>query len=170
MNLSHFSLLGGTSSILRIFLGGTSEKTHPVYWCCAHVYNFLLLCAQICIFSSVKRESSFAFSIGRPWPLVCPLAGPDTHTNWFLCLFSLTFLKHKFSMEFVCACDFLYVICIWSWTWINIWSFVFVSCQVWHLLSMAAHPYKVQNAQGVTHVSHPTLYQVNTISYICRWI
>ena len=30
MNLSNFSLLGGTSSILRIFLGGTSEKTHPV--------------------------------------------------------------------------------------------------------------------------------------------
>ena len=30
MNLSNFSLLGGTSSILRISLGGTSEKTHPV--------------------------------------------------------------------------------------------------------------------------------------------
>ena len=30
MNLSNFSLLGGTSSTLRIFLGGTSEKTHPV--------------------------------------------------------------------------------------------------------------------------------------------
>lgn len=62
------------------------------------------MCAQIWIFWSVKRGSSFAFSIGRPWPLVCPLAGPDTHTNWFLCLFPLTFLKHKFSMEFVCAC------------------------------------------------------------------
>ena len=34
MNLSHFSLLGGTSSILRIFLGGTSEKTHPVSILC----------------------------------------------------------------------------------------------------------------------------------------
>ena len=31
--LSHFSLLGGTSSILRTFLGGTSEKTHPVCFC-----------------------------------------------------------------------------------------------------------------------------------------
>ena len=29
--LSHFSILGGTSSILRTFLGGTSEKIHPVY-------------------------------------------------------------------------------------------------------------------------------------------
>ena len=29
--LSNFSLLGGTSSILRTFLGGTSEKTHPVF-------------------------------------------------------------------------------------------------------------------------------------------
>ena len=28
--LSHFSLLGGTSSILRTFLGGTSQKKHPV--------------------------------------------------------------------------------------------------------------------------------------------
>ena len=28
--LSHFSLLGGTSSILRTFLGGTSQKRHPV--------------------------------------------------------------------------------------------------------------------------------------------
>ena len=28
--LSSFSLLGGTSSLLRTFLGGTSEKTHPV--------------------------------------------------------------------------------------------------------------------------------------------
>ena len=28
--LSHFLLLGGTSSILRTFLGGTSEKIHPV--------------------------------------------------------------------------------------------------------------------------------------------
>ena len=30
--LSSFSLLGGTSSILRTFLGGTSEKTHPVHF------------------------------------------------------------------------------------------------------------------------------------------
>ena len=30
--LSSFSLLGGTSSILRTFLGGTSEKTHPVWY------------------------------------------------------------------------------------------------------------------------------------------
>ena len=29
--LSNFSLLGGTSSILRTFLGGTSQKNHPVY-------------------------------------------------------------------------------------------------------------------------------------------
>ena len=29
--LSHFSLLGGTSSILRTFLGGTSQNKHPVY-------------------------------------------------------------------------------------------------------------------------------------------
>ena len=28
--LGHFFLLGGTSSILRIFLGGTSKKKHPV--------------------------------------------------------------------------------------------------------------------------------------------
>ena len=28
--LSHCSLLGGTSSILRTFLGGTSKKKHPV--------------------------------------------------------------------------------------------------------------------------------------------
>ena len=28
--LCHFSLLGGTSSILRTFLGGTSKKKHPV--------------------------------------------------------------------------------------------------------------------------------------------
>ena len=28
--LSNFSILGGTSSVLRIFLGGTSEKIHPV--------------------------------------------------------------------------------------------------------------------------------------------
>ena len=31
--LSHFSLLGGTSAILRTFLGGTSQKRHPVVWC-----------------------------------------------------------------------------------------------------------------------------------------
>ena len=31
MNLSHFSPLGGTSSILRTFLGGTSQKRHPVH-------------------------------------------------------------------------------------------------------------------------------------------
>ena len=31
MNLLIFSLLGGTSSILRNFLGGTSQKRHPVY-------------------------------------------------------------------------------------------------------------------------------------------
>ena len=30
VNLVIFSLLGGTSSILRTFLGGTSEKNHPV--------------------------------------------------------------------------------------------------------------------------------------------
>ena len=30
--LSHFSLLGGTSSILRTFLGGTNQKKHPVQW------------------------------------------------------------------------------------------------------------------------------------------
>ena len=29
--LGHFFLLGGTSSILRTFLGGTSQKNHPVY-------------------------------------------------------------------------------------------------------------------------------------------
>ena len=28
--ISNFSLLGGTSSILRTFLGGTSQKNHPV--------------------------------------------------------------------------------------------------------------------------------------------
>ena len=28
--LGHFFLLGGTSSILRTFLGGTSQKKHPV--------------------------------------------------------------------------------------------------------------------------------------------
>ena len=28
--LSHFSLLGGTSSILKTSLGGTSQKNHPV--------------------------------------------------------------------------------------------------------------------------------------------
>ena len=28
--LSQFSLLGGTSSILKTFLGGTSQKNHPV--------------------------------------------------------------------------------------------------------------------------------------------
>ena len=28
--LGHFFLLGGTSSILRTFLGGTSQKNHPV--------------------------------------------------------------------------------------------------------------------------------------------
>ena len=28
--LNHFSLLGGTSSILRTFLSGTSKKKHPV--------------------------------------------------------------------------------------------------------------------------------------------
>ena len=31
VNLVIFSLLGGTSSILRTFLGGTSKKKHPVY-------------------------------------------------------------------------------------------------------------------------------------------
>ena len=31
VNVVIFSLLGGTSSILRTFLGGTSEKNHPVY-------------------------------------------------------------------------------------------------------------------------------------------
>ena len=30
MNLVIFSLLGGTSSILTTFLGGTSQKNHPV--------------------------------------------------------------------------------------------------------------------------------------------
>ena len=30
VELSHFSLLGGTTSILRTFLGGTSQKRHPV--------------------------------------------------------------------------------------------------------------------------------------------
>ena len=30
--LSHLSLLSGTSSILRTFLGGTSQKRHPVCW------------------------------------------------------------------------------------------------------------------------------------------
>ena len=40
MNLSNFSLLGGTSSILRIFLGGTSEKTHPVeYYSSCHAFR-----------------------------------------------------------------------------------------------------------------------------------
>ena len=29
--LSNFSVLGGTSSILRTFLGRTSQKKHPVY-------------------------------------------------------------------------------------------------------------------------------------------
>ena len=32
VNLVIFSLSGGTSSILRTFLGGTSEKTHPVHF------------------------------------------------------------------------------------------------------------------------------------------
>ena len=32
--LSHLSLLSGTSSILRTFLGGTSQKRHPVYEGC----------------------------------------------------------------------------------------------------------------------------------------
>ena len=32
--LSHFSLLGGTGSILRFFLGGTSTKIHPVQSSC----------------------------------------------------------------------------------------------------------------------------------------
>ena len=35
--LSNFSLLGGTSSILRTFLGGTSQKNHPVYGSYEHV-------------------------------------------------------------------------------------------------------------------------------------
>ena len=30
--LSHFSILGGTSSILRTFLDGTSQKKHPLYY------------------------------------------------------------------------------------------------------------------------------------------
>ena len=30
IELSNFSLLGGTSSILVTFLGGTSQKNHPV--------------------------------------------------------------------------------------------------------------------------------------------
>ena len=40
VNLVIFSLLGGTSSILRTFLGGTSEKTHPVsrFWRIFDIY------------------------------------------------------------------------------------------------------------------------------------
>ena len=37
--LSHFSLSGWTSSILRTFLGGTSEKTHPVVHGVGHEFG-----------------------------------------------------------------------------------------------------------------------------------
>ena len=37
--LGLFSPLGGTNSILRTFLGGTSKKTHPVEHWYSHLYN-----------------------------------------------------------------------------------------------------------------------------------
>ena len=39
--LSHFSLLGVTSSILRTFLGGTSQKTHPVEFVIEIIIKFV---------------------------------------------------------------------------------------------------------------------------------
>ena len=60
MNLVIFSLLGGTSSILRTFLGGTSQKNHPVY-----IY---------------RPETSFGVSKERPnckYP-TCPIYSRDT--------------------------------------------------------------------------------------------
>ena len=43
--LSHFFLLGGTSSILRTFLGGTSQKKHPVYFNMNILGTDVLLCS-----------------------------------------------------------------------------------------------------------------------------
>ena len=40
IELSNFSLLGGTSSILVTFLGGTSKKNHPVYY--DHEYDLTI--------------------------------------------------------------------------------------------------------------------------------
>ena len=48
--LSNFSLLGGTSSILRIFLGGTSQKRHPVDSCIIGVDG------QLCVGHTARPE------------------------------------------------------------------------------------------------------------------
>ena len=49
--LRHFSLLGGTSSILRTFLGGTSEEIHPVYSRSWHTLRFLTNIQDLDIYS-----------------------------------------------------------------------------------------------------------------------
>ena len=69
VNLVIFSLLGGTSSILRTFLGGTSEKNHPVYGTC-HLFACLPWDLQL---------------FPRLYPLFLP---------WKLYLLSICYHKH----------------------------------------------------------------------------
>ena len=49
--LSHFLLLGGTSSILRTFRGGTSRKKHPVY-----VYDTVAQKISTCIARNADNQ------------------------------------------------------------------------------------------------------------------
>ena len=93
------------------------------------VYKFVFNCVP----TFVNRDSSFAFSIGRPWPLVSlgTLAGHDMRTYQLVPLFPIFLRNNLLLME---LCELWHVFCICSSTWINICEFVF--WQVWHLLSM----------------------------------
>ena len=57
---SHFSLLGGTSSILRTFLGGTSQKSHPVWWW--NVSNSVMWNHHFILYIFLYYSSSFEIS------------------------------------------------------------------------------------------------------------
>ena len=114
--LSHFSLLGGTSSILRTFLGGTSQKNHPVHWVAMSILQSFGLSPRI-HFNNVHRQSHLTnvslspVLAARFWAsaectlFTCshflPLGNNKVCTFYILTLFTLFTFQHRQSVYFL---------------------------------------------------------------------
>ena len=114
VNLVMFSLLGGTSSTLKTFLGGTSEKTHPVApWCYIHLRCRFFTCQAPFqqalnkfmfwqLQGSLESEKSFINCWSVWWEgnsSVVPLTGWSTNDPCFPHKTTFSFFKESFHLE-----------------------------------------------------------------------
>ena len=132
------------------------------------------MCPHLYVHTFVNRDSSFAFSIGRPWPLVCPLAGHrarHARTNWFhFFQFFSDIISFQWNLFVHCvhySMCFVFEVQLES-IFVNLYFDMFGICLEWPAPIQTAECVRRQSCFTPYPVSgeYNTLYQVNTISCI----